>query len=94
MRLMRLASVPSGACKDLSVTNGSVQMEWTGEAVKVNPEAQPRAIGTSLVSRIVVDQFGGDVSYDWHLEGLIVRLNMVRTIYWRGRICRPNSESA
>ena len=30
--------------------------------------------GTSLVRRIVVDQFGGEISYDWDTEGLVVRL--------------------
>jgi hypothetical protein len=28
------------------------------------------------VRRIVVDQFGGEVSYDWELDGLKVRLDM------------------
>ena len=71
-------SVPSGSVQiDLSVTNGSVQMEWTERGgPKLIQRPYHEGFGTSLVSRIVVDQFGGDVSYDWHLEGLIVRLNM------------------
>ena len=43
---------------------------------KFNRTSYREGFGTSLVRRIVVDQFGGEVSYDWDIEGLIVRLNM------------------
>ena len=52
-------------------------MEWTERGgPKLTQSPYHEGFGTSLVSRIVADQFGGEVSYDWHLEGLIVRLNM------------------
>jgi two-component sensor histidine kinase len=52
-------------------------MEWTERCgPKLTQRPNHEGFGTSLVNRIVVDQFGGEISYDWHLEGLIVRLNM------------------
>jgi PAS domain S-box-containing protein len=71
-------SVPSGSVQiDLSVTNGSFELEWKERGgPKLTERPDHEGFGTSLMRRIVVDQFGGEVSYDWHLEGLIVRLNM------------------
>jgi two-component sensor histidine kinase len=71
-------SAPSGSVQiDLSVTNGSFQMEWTERGgPKLTQRPNHEGFGTSLVRRIVVDQFGGEVSYDWELDGLIVRLDM------------------
>jgi hypothetical protein len=39
-------------------------------------DSEPHLTAFVAVRRIAVDQFGGEVSYDWDLEGLIVRLNM------------------
>jgi len=52
-------------------------MEWTERGgPKLTQRPNHEGFGTSLVRRIVVDQFGGEVSYDWELDGLIVRLDM------------------
>jgi two-component sensor histidine kinase len=62
---------------ELLVTNGSFELEWKERGgPKLTERPDHEGFGTSLVRRIAVDQFGGEVSYDWDLEGLIVRLNM------------------
>jgi two-component sensor histidine kinase len=70
----------------LSVPNGTIQIDWVVANAKLNLEWKERGgpkvigapsgdgFGTNLVRRIVVDQFGGEVLYDWDSEGLIVRL--------------------
>jgi PAS domain S-box-containing protein len=70
----------------LSVPTGTIQIDWMVAHAKLNfawkERGGPKVIetpsrdgfGTSLVRRIVVDQFGGEVFYHWDSDGLIVRL--------------------
>ncbi len=70
----------------LSAETGSVRVEWTVDQDHVHlqwregggPITMPRpgnGFGTRLIA-VTVQGFGGTIAYDWHPEGLIVRLQV------------------
>jgi PAS domain S-box-containing protein len=69
-------SLPTGSVEiNLSVVNDKFELEWKErDGPKLTEAPNHAGFGTNLVRRVVADQFGGEVVYDWNPEGLIVRL--------------------
>ncbi|HEY8033065.1 MAG TPA: PAS domain S-box protein [Methylocella sp.] len=62
---------------DWSVKKDEFLLTWKehgGPSLAGPPEHE--GFGSSLVRRLVTDQFGGQLSYDWKPKGLIIRLSM------------------
>ena len=68
-------SSPKGTVQiELALANAKLDFVWKergGPKLRETPSHD--GFGSSLVRRIV-DQFGGEIVYDWHVEGLVVRL--------------------
>ena len=69
-------SLPTGTVEiELALANAHLDFVWKERGGPKLIETPSRdGFGTSLVRRIVVDQFHGEISYDWDTEGLVVRL--------------------
>jgi len=69
-------SVPTGSVQiSLAVLKEKFEVEWKElGGLKLAGKPNHEGFGTNLVRRIIADQFGGEVFYDWNYEGLIVRL--------------------
>jgi PAS domain S-box-containing protein len=69
-------SLPTGTLQiELALANANLDFVWKERGGPKLIETPSRdGFGTNLVRRIVVDQFGGEISYDWDTEGLVVRL--------------------
>ena len=69
-------SSPKGTVQiELALANAKLDFVWKergGPKLRETPSHD--GFGSSLVRRIIVDQFGGEIVYDWHVEGLVVRL--------------------
>jgi PAS domain S-box-containing protein len=62
---------------DWSAQNDELLLTWKERGgPSLDGPAEREGFGGSLVRRIVTDQFGGQLSYDWKPEGLIVRLSV------------------
>ena len=71
-------SVPTGSVQiSLAVVKEKFEVEWKElGGPKLTEKPNHEGFGTNLVRRIIADQFGGEVFYDWNYEGLIVRLTV------------------
>ena len=69
-------STPTGTVQiEMALANANLNFVWKERRGPKLTEIPSRdGFGTSLVRRIVVDQFGGEVAHDWDSEGLVVRL--------------------
>ncbi|MGH7841566.1 MAG: sensor histidine kinase, partial [Candidatus Binataceae bacterium] len=62
---------------DWSVKKDEFLLIWKEHGgPSLDGQAQREGFGNSLVRRIVTGQFGGELSYDWNPEGLIIRLSV------------------
>jgi two-component sensor histidine kinase len=62
---------------DWSVENDELLLTWKERGgPSLDGPAEREGFGGSLVRRIVTDQFGGQLSYNWKPEGLIIRLSV------------------
>lgn len=62
---------------DTSVVNGQLLINWAeAGGPHLNGPPDKEAFGGFLTRQIVARQFGGDLSYDWRPEGLIVSLSL------------------
>lgn len=60
-----------------SMANGQFLATWMEEGgPRLNGAPDHEGFGSSLARRIVTGQFGGQLSYDWKPEGLVVRLSI------------------
>ena len=69
-------SLPTGTVQiELALANANLDFVWKERGGPKLIETPSRdGFGTNLVRRIVIDQFGGEISYEWDTEGLVVRL--------------------
>jgi PAS domain S-box-containing protein len=72
-----LSSTTGKIHTDMSVVNGQLLINWeeTG-GPQLDGPPDNEGFGTFLTRQIVDRQFGGELSYDWKPEGLIVRLSL------------------
>jgi len=69
-------SLPTGIVQiEIALAKGNFDFVWKERGgPKLIDTPNRDGFGTSLVRRIVVDQFRGEIAYDWDSEGLVVRL--------------------
>jgi PAS domain S-box-containing protein len=69
-------SLPTGIVQiEIALAKGNLDFVWKERGgPKLIDKPNRDGFGTSLVRRIVVDQFRGEIAYDWDSEGLVVRL--------------------
>ena len=62
---------------DWSVNQDELLLTWKEHAgPSLDGPAEHEGFGSSLVRRLVTGQFGGELSYDWKSNGLIIRLSV------------------
>jgi PAS domain S-box-containing protein len=71
-------SVPQGHIRiGCSAENDALQLQWQehgGPPIKDPPSH--KGFGSALAQRTVTGQFGGELSEDWRMEGLVINLTM------------------
>jgi PAS domain S-box-containing protein len=79
---VKCGSLSSGSGRvriELSEADGEFLMTWTEEGgPQVLGPPEHAGFGSSLAHRIVTGQFGGEISYDWKRDGLVVRVTASR----------------
>jgi hypothetical protein len=76
VKLGSLSLAKGGVRVDCSSTNDQVRVSWKEQrGPRLNGPPQHEGFGSLLANRIVTEQFGGEISYNWKPAGLVVQLS-------------------